>query len=434
MRTEEVTDGSRLSAATRFESLVRVSNAIGMHRDPKELFSVLVRELHRVVPFDYICVTVRDEKSNTFHRHSIEAKSEAVIPPDPELAMEESDAWWVYQNQEPLVTSHETHDARFSKLQEVLKKYGVHCLCTLPLTTAHSKVGTLTFGSKAPDVYTAEEVQFLSVVAEQIALAFDNALHFDASQASQQQLVRKNERLGLLLELTNHVVSNLEFRDLLRAVVASTRRVMGCDGVGITLPDTDNTHLRIYAMDFPFSDESIQEESLVPLDEDVSGAVFRTGKLWCGSVQEARRLGLKDTAQAEVGTVCVLPLVSRGRVLGTFGVVKYQDNAFAGDIEFLTQIANQVAIAVENALAFGQIRELKDQLSKEKLYLEDEIRTEMNFAQIIGNSASLRKVLKHVDTVAPTDSTVMIYGETGTGKELIARAIHDLSPRRSKAL
>jgi formate hydrogenlyase transcriptional activator len=207
---------------------------------------------------------------------------------------------------------------------------------------------------------------------------------------------------------------------------------MGCDGVGITLPDSDNTHLRIYALDFPFKHESHQEESLVPIDEDVSGAVFRTGKLWCGSVQEARRLGMKDTAQAEVGTVCIVPLVSRGRVRGTFGVVKYQDNAFAGDIEFLTQIGNQVAIAVENACAFGKIRELKDQLSKEKLYLEDEIRTEMNFAEIIGNSASLRRVLKHVETVAPTDSTVLIYGETGTGKELIARAIHDLSPRRAK--
>src|SRR6267143_1573457 len=432
MRTEEVTDGSRLSGAARYELLVGVSSAIGTYRDPQELFGALVRELHRVVRFDYICVSIRDEKSNTFHRHSVDAETEAAIPPDPELAMEESDAWWVYQNQEPLVTSLETHDARFSKFQEILKKYGVQSVCTLPLTTAHSKVGTLTFGSKAPDIYTAEEVHFLSFVAEQIALAFDNALHFDASQASQQQLVKKNERLGLLLELTNHVVSNLEFRNLLRAVVASTRRVMACDGVGITLPDTDNTHLRIYALDFPFSNESVQEESLVPLDEDVSGAVFRTGKLWCGSVQEARRLGLKDTAQAEVGTVCILPLVSRGRVLGTFGVVKYQDNAFTGDIEFLSQIGNQIAIAVENALAFGQIRELKDQLSREKLYLEDEIRTEMNFAQIIGNSASLRRALKNVETVAPTDSTVLIYGETGTGKELIARGIHDLSPRRGK--
>jgi formate hydrogenlyase transcriptional activator len=433
MRTEEATDGSRLSAAARFETLVRVSNAIGTHRDPQELFAALVRELHRVVRFDYICVTIRDEKSNTFHRHSIDAETEAAIPPDPELAMEESDAWWVYQNQEALVTSLTTHDARFPKLQEILKKYGVHSLCTLPLTTAHSKVGTLTFGSKAPDVYTAEEVHFLSVVAEQIALAFDNALHFAAAQASQQQLLKKSERVGLLLELTNHLVSNLDFRDLLRTAVASTRRVMGCDGVGITLPDSGNTHLRIYALDFPFKDESHHEDSLVPIDEDVSGTVYRTGKLWCGSVEEARRLGMKDTAQADVGTVCILPLFSRGRVLGTFGVVKYQENAFTGsDIEFLSQIANQVAIAVENACAFGEIRDLKDQLSKEKLYLEDEIRTEMNFAQIIGKSAALHRVLKPVETVAPTDSTVLIYGETGTGKELIARAIHDLSPRRSK--
>jgi len=434
MRTEEVAEGSRLSAATRYELLVGVSNAIGTHRDPKDLFSALVRELHPVVRFDYFGVFIHDEKSNTFHRHCVDAETEAVVPPDPELGIQESDAWWVYQNQEPLVTSLETHDARFSKFQEILKKYGVQCVCTLPLTTAHRKVGTLTFGSKAPDVYTAEEVRFLLVVAEQIALAFDNALHFDAAQASQQQLLKKNERLGLLLELTNHVVSNLEFRDLLRAAAASTRRVMGCDGVGITLPETDNTHLRIYALDFPFSDESVQEDSLVPIDEFSSmGAAFRTGKLWCGSVQEARRLGMKDPAQAEVGTVCILPLASRGRVLGIFGVVKYQDNAFnSDDIEFLTQIANQVAIAVENALAFGQIQELKDKLAQEKLYLEDEIRSEMNFAQIVGKSASLRRVLKQVETVSPTDSTVLIYGDTGTGKELIARAIHDLSPRRLK--
>jgi len=432
MRTEEIADEARLSAATRYEALVGVSNAIGMHRDPKELFSALVRELHRVVPFDYICVAVRDEKSNTFHWYSIDAKTKAAIPKDPELAMEESDAWWVYQNQEPLVTSRETQDARVSKLQEVLKKYGIHCLCTLPLTTAHSKVGTLTLGSKAPDIYTAEEVQFLSVVAEQIALAFDNALHFEAARASQQQLLKKSERVGLLLELTNHVVSNLEFRDVLRAVVAGTRRVMGCDGVGICLPDAGNTHLKVYAIDFPSSDESVHEESLVPIDEDVTGTVFRSGKPWCGSIQEARRLGMRYTLHAEVGTLCILPLVSRGRVLGTFGVVKYQENAFDGDCVFLSQIANQVAVAVENACAFGEIRDLKDQLSKEKLYLEDEIRTEMNFAQIIGNSTSLRRVLKQVETVAPTDSTVLIYGETGTGKELIARGIHDLSSRRSK--
>ena len=433
MRAEELSGRPGLSAATRFELLVGVSNAIGRHRDPQELFSALLRELHRVVRFDYIDVSIRDDKSNTFHRHCVDAETEAAVFPDPDLAVEESDAWWVYQNQEPLVTSLEIDHAPSCKFQEILKKYGIRCVCTLPLTTAHSKLGTLAFASKVPDVYTAEEVCFLSVVAEQIALAFDNALHFAAAQASQQLLLKKHERLGLLLELTNHVVSNLEFRDLLRAAVASTRRVMSCDGVGIALPHSDNTHLRIYALDFPSNDGSFHEESLVPIDEDPSGEVFRTGKLWHGSVQEARRLGMKDTSQAEVGTVCILPLVSRGRVLGTFGVVKYQDNAFTSeDIEFLTQIANQVAIAIENALAFGEIRDLKDKLAQEKLYLEDEIRSEMNFAQIVGKSASLRRVLKQVETVAPTESTVLIYGDTGTGKELIARAIHDLSPRRSK--
>src|ERR1700688_110210 len=433
MRTEEIADRSRLSAATRYESLVRVSNAIGTHRDPQGLFAALVRELHRVVPFDCVGVSIRDEKSNTFHRHFVDAETEAPIPPDPELAIEESDAWFVYQNQEPLVTSLEAHDARLSKFQEVLKKHEIRCVCTLPLTTAHSKVGTLTFASKAADIYTSEEVNFLSVVAEQIALAFDNALHFDAAQVSQQQLLKKNERLGLLLELTHHVVSNLDFRALLRAVVASTRRVMGCDGAAIILPDSDNTHLRIYALDFPFSDEAVHEESLVPIDEDLTGEVFRSGKLWCGTIQEARQRGMKDISQAQTGTVCVPPLVSRGHVLGIFGVVKYQVNAFSGDdVDFLTQIASQVAIAVENALAFGEIRDLKDQLSKEKLYLEDEIRSEMNFAQIVGKSAPLLRVLKQVETVATTDSTVLICGDTGTGKELIARAIHDLSPRRSK--
>src|ERR1700736_3060296 len=185
-----------------------------------------------------------------------------------------------------MITSLDARDDRLSKFQEALKKRQIRCVCTLPLTTAHSKVGTLAFASKAPDIYNAEEVCFLSVVADQIALAFDNALHSDASQASQQQLLKKNERLKLLLELTNHVVSNLELRDLLRAVVASTRRIMGCDAVGISVPDGDNRHLRIDALDFPFSDEYVHKESLVHFDEDFLGDDFRTGKLWCGSVQE----------------------------------------------------------------------------------------------------------------------------------------------------
>ena len=114
-----------------------------------------------------------------------------------------------------------------------------------------------------------------------------------------------------------------------------------------------------------------------------------------------------------------LPFIRRNRAIGTLVVAGLRDDAFSQDeVNVLAQVASQIALAVENAFAYREIRELKEQLSKEKLYLEDEMRTEMNFAQIIGNSASLRKVLKQVETVAPTYSTVLIYGETGTGKEL----------------
>jgi formate hydrogenlyase transcriptional activator len=126
-------------------------------------------------------------------------------------------------------------------------------------------------------------------------------------------------------------------------------------------------------------------------------------------------------------------LISRNRAIGVLVLGRLRDDAFSQtDVSFLSRAANQIALAVENALAYQEIRELKEQLSKEKFYLEDEIRAEMNFSQMIGNSASLRRVLTAVETVATTDSTVLIYGETGTGKELIARAIHDLGPRRSK--
>jgi formate hydrogenlyase transcriptional activator len=135
----------------------------------------------------------------------------------------------------------------------------------------------------------------------------------------------------------------------------------------------------------------------------------------------------------DLKSFCFLPLISRNRAIGVLVLGRLRDDAFTEDeIHFLEQIANQTALAVENALAYREIEDLKDQLSKEKLYLQDEIRTEMNFTEIIGKSPSLRRVLKLVERVAPTDSTVLIYGETGTGKELIARAIHDLSPRRSK--
>jgi formate hydrogenlyase transcriptional activator len=422
--------------AVCYETLVRVSRAIGAYRDPKELFGVLANELQRVVHFDFIGVSLRDKNSDTFQNYFIDMTSQAELVPDEKLTPEETLAPWVYERQEPLLRSTGEMEPRYGRLQAMLQRLSIRSICALPLTTAHGKLGVITFGGKQLDTYSPREVRFVSQVAGYIALAFEDASNFAALRLASEELQSKNDQLQLLLDVTNQVVSNLELRDLLRAISQDVRRVMQCDYAGLSLPDPDDKQLRLYAVVFPEGKGFLQEDLVYSIEGSPSGTVFRTmkpltlqspftGWLHYPIVQIAIREGLKS--------FCFLPLIGRNRAMGTLVLARLRNDAFSqADIGFLSQVANQIALAVENALAYREIRELKEQLSKEKLYLEDEIRAEMNFAQIIGNSAALRKALKRVETVAPTDSTVLIYGETGTGKELIARAIHDLSPRHSK--
>ena len=422
--------------ATRYETFVRVFRAIGAHRDLKQLFGILADELRGVVQFDLIGVSLRERDSDTFQNYFIDMASRSELVPEEELTPEETLALWVYGRQEPLLKSTDEMEPRYARLQAILKGLNIRSIGVLPLTTAHRKLGAITFGSKQVDSYSPNDIRFVSQVADYIALAFDDALNFAALRRASEELQSNNDRLRLLLDVTNQVVSNLELRDLLRAVSHDVRRVMQCDYAGLSLPDAENKQLRLYALDFPEGKGFLQEDLVYSVEGAPSGTAFRTmkplalqspftGWLNYPIVQMAMREGLKS--------FCFLPLISRNRAIGVLVVGRLRDDAFTpADTSFLSQVASEIALAVENALAYREIQELKEQLSKEKLYLEGEIRTEMNFAQIIGNSASLRRVLKEVETVAPTDSTVLIYGETGTGKELIARAIHDLSPRSSK--
>ena len=422
--------------AVQYETLARVSRAIAAHGDLKKLFGVLVNELHGVVQFDAVGVSLCDEGSGTFRNYFIDMTSRSEPIREEQLAPEETLTLRVYERQEPVLRSGDEMEQCHGRLGAILKGFHIRSICALPLTTAHRKLGAIIFGSQQVDTYSPNEIGFVSQVVTYIALAFDDALNFAALRRASEELRSGNDRLRLLLDVTNQVVSNLELRDLLRAISQDVRRVMQCDYAGLSLPDAENKQLRLYAVAFPEGKGFLQEDLVYPIEGSPSGTAFQTmkpltlqspftGWLHYPIVQIAVREDLKS--------FCFLPLISRHRAIGTLVLGRLRDDAFRqADIDFLGQVANQIALAVDNALAFREIRELKEQLSKEKLYLEDEIRTEMNFAQIIGNSAPLRRVLKRVETVAPTDSTVLIYGETGTGKELIARAIHDLSPRRSK--
>jgi formate hydrogenlyase transcriptional activator len=422
--------------AARYETLMRVSRAIGAHQNAQDLFAALVDELNGVVDFDAIGVFLKCQHSDRFQNHFVDTESRSILVAEGNLSPGETFVSSVYERQEPWLRSTEEMEPRYERLKTPLQRRGIRSICALPLTTGHRRLGVISFGSKQPNAYPPEEVKFISQVADQIALAFDDALNFAALRRASKELQTKNNRLQLLLDVTNQFVSNLELRELLRAISQGVRRVMQCDYTGLSLPEAEGQQLRLYALDFPGGRGFLHEELVYSIEGSPSGTAFRTMKPltlrspftdWLNYpiVQIALREDLKS--------FCFLPLISRNRAIGVLVLGRLRDDAFTEDeIHFLEQIANQTALAVENALAYREIEDLKDQLSKEKLYLEDEIRTEMNFTEIIGKSPALRRVLKLVERVAPTDSTVLINGETGSGKELIARAIHDLSPRRSK--
>jgi formate hydrogenlyase transcriptional activator len=428
---------SETPRAARYEALLRVLQMLTAQRDPRALFRVLTGELRHVVAFDGICIVLYDEAAHKIHFYMLEIMDQpgTVLPSD--LTPEETMTWWVYQHQQPLVIPFVDIETRFPRMMALLKTYRIQSVCGLPLTTVHRRLGGLIIGSAHPDAYSEEEVCFLSLVADQLALAIENALNFEAAQLAQAALQRNNDRLKLILDVNNSLVSNLELRDLLRAISASVRRVMHCDVAGVALPNAEGDQLRLYALDFPDSKGFVREGHLLPVEGSPLGRVFRTGKPLLQGRPDPAELApevYRIAAGEGFASGCTLPLISRNRVLGTLSLGRRQEHAFTQDeVDFLAQVASQVAIAVENALAYGEIADLKDQLAQEKLYLEDEIRSEMNFEDIVGKSAALRRVLQQVETVAPTDATVLIYGDTGTGKELIARAIHRLSLRRQNA-
>ena len=244
------------------------------------------------------------------------------------------------------------------------------------------------------------------------------------------QLEDEQTKLKLILDLTNSVLSTLDLKELIRNISPSIRKVMRLDAVGLSLPTADGKHLEVHALDFPDGKGHIQPGALLPL-ESLQGQVFLSGKTWIGETNDiATSPDRYRTARDSLITHCSLPLTRRGCVLGVLFVARLQNNSFAPEeVDFLIQIAGQIAIAIDNALAYQKISELTQKLAQEKLYLEDEIRDELNFEEIVGNSPAIRGVLKQVEAVAPTDSTVLIQGETGSGKELIARALHNLSNR-----
>jgi formate hydrogenlyase transcriptional activator len=415
--------------AIRYEALLRAANAIGTCSDCDTAADVLVKTLLEVVPFDYLQLVAFEADTRTVAWHLLYSNGTMQDLPVADVVVEGTPVEWVHESQRVLVTTDWREETRFAKHGECLNELGILSTCTLPLARGERRLGVLCMGRCLAHAYPEDEVRFLSLVADQVALAIDAAVNFYLSRQAQ-------DRLKLILDLTNQVVSSLNFEELLRAISASVRRVMRCDAAAIMLPEPDGTHLRVHALDFPDRKGFFTEEMLIPIEGSMPGETFRSGKPWVLNRLDPAKVSPEMYAKASgegMNSFCDVALISRDRLLGVLAVASRQENAFDREAAaFLSQVAQQVAIGLENALAYGEIANLKDKLAQEKLYLEDEIRGEMDFEGIVGQSSALRHVLNLVETVAPSDSTVLLLGETGTGKELIARAIHERSRRKDR--
>ena len=421
----------------QYQALLEISEAIASHRELDQLFRDLAPRLHRVVEFDFANLILHEPARKMMKSHVLETPDPAYACPAGECPME-SPGGWVWETQKSWVVSNLSSDARFPDLGRWLHERGIQSLCVVPVTTALRKLGALAFGSRVGDAYSEIDVIFLQQVARQVAVALDNALNFEQVQSVQQQLTEERDRLRLLLEVNNTVVSVLDLHQLLNAVSASLRRLVPHEYASLSLYDRETHRLQIHALDFPVSKGLLQEGLSVAVDKSPTGRALMTRQPVFINRDNIKEFG-SDIARLILDeglkSACCLPLISHDRPLGTLVVASLEEDNFpAKDAELLQHVANQIAIAVENSLAYHEEVKRANQLSQEKLYLQDEIRSEYNFEEIIGESAGLKDILGQLQTVAPTDSTILILGETGTGKELIARAIHHLSARRERTL
>src|ERR1700691_4106160 len=413
-----------LSDSHRYEAVLRISEAIAACREPEELATTLASEIDKFLHFDHLYFVVFKENSKEIEC-LVWGKGQLPLP---DLPMEELPWWEAVRSRDPQHTPDWDTEERYPRFKEWAKKTGLGSRLRVPLTTPHRQLGVFGINRDAVNPFSEEEISFLGLIGRVVAFALDDGLNLRRAQ-------HQNDQLQLLLDLTNRITSNLQPRDLLRAIAANIREVMRADAVTVVLTDAASEKFRVLAMDFPHGKGVVNEELLITPSPAVVKALDSLKPVVINT-WEPNELSpdASDLVAAEgIKTFCNIPLVNHGRALGILSILRTTETPFSQeDVDFLSRASGQIAIAIENALAYREISQLKDKLAQEKLYLEEEIRSEMNFENIIGNSPALKHVLELVETVAPSGSTVMLLGETGTGKELIARAVHDRSRRKDR--
>jgi formate hydrogenlyase transcriptional activator len=418
--------------------LLDVGKNIAAHLNLRELIRAIAGCVRQMLHCDGVWMSLLDQESGQLRVYALDPNlpEESQASEGRLVAMEDTPAGQAIASRQTVLVTRAYLENSTSPVIQRIVEIGVKSGCTAPLMSHGLALGAISMVSLRENAFTNEDADLLTQVAGQIGTAVENALNFERARAAEEQAKRQSERLQLLLEINNAVISILDLRTLMATISICLAKVSHCDAVGLALYDPEIDQLRAYSN--PTDQAFIDEGEPVPFEDSAPGLAFKTGQPIFLDRYKGKRFDSDFNSRfrkAGFKSGGAIPLIAHGRKLGALGFATLNATKFSDDeVEMLCQVANQMAIAVENVLSFREIEALKNKLNSEKLYLEAEIQTEHNFEEMIGTSPSFRRILKQVETVAPTDSAVLIRGETGTGKELLARAIHNLSARRERSL
>ncbi len=417
--------------------MLEVSGVIASQPNLKAVLQSLRGLLSSVVAFDSVSLCLLSDNGNSVRLIAFDRGSEAYqVEIGTEIPHAGSAVGRALEKQKPIyIPDLQAELSKIPQLASQVRLSTPHSAYIFPISISGKKLGALTFGIPQGEKFNPDDVELMTSVSSHVGVALESAIASDSAETYQRQLARERDRLRLLLEINNQVVTQLDVNELFRSASASIRKYFANDFTGFWLIDKQSNQLECAILDFPGGKGFLADiPARAVTDQEAEKMRTRTAEIWSHQDFDRLRPEVLERLKAEsIAAMAVAPLGTSNGPLGLMSMGSKRPNNFGQeDLDILSQISAQISLALDNALAYGRLSASRNRLEDERLYLESEIRAEYNFEDIVGKSPALRKVLDQIEIVARTGSTVLLRGETGTGKELIARAVHSLSPRRDR--
>lgn len=430
---DEQDDVALIGDLTRYRMLLKIPGAVGAQRTVDAVLHSLATLLSNVVSFDDIALLLFDPSGQQLTLRALERGGDNPgVDVGTEIRYAGTELGRAIEQQIPAFLADikrelANHPELASRIHRAVSGY------IFPVSTSRTKLGALVFVKHERVEFNAADVELMGSIAAHVAVALENAIAISSVEAYQRDLTRERDRLRLLLEINNHIVTILDIRALFRAASASIRKHFANDFTSFMLFEAHSNRLNVVVLDFPGSRGFMDEVPMQQVEEeDLERLRARKPRVLTPSDKLPPLIAQMLRAES-ITSVVALPLVGANGPIGAMVLGSRKGNSLShSDLDLLSQVSNQISLAIDNALAYGRLSASRDHLEDQRIYLESEVSSEYNFDDIVGKSPAFQKVLEQVTIVAPTDSTVLLHGETGTGKELIARAIHNLSSRRQR--